>query len=867
MAFKKPSAPAAVPESPDRLFLDLPKRRHPSLFDHQGQMLRNYVAKALKAKDVALQLPTGSGKTLVGLLLAEWRRRKFGEKVVYLCPTVQLVNQVAEESSTKYGLSIQPFSGPIKEYAPAAKTAYEDGERVAVTTYSSLFNTNPFFEDPDIVIVDDAHAAENYIASMWTLSMSRLDMNPAVVALHSAVASVLKQAVPSLTYTRIMGITRDVDDASWVDMLPAHALAELADELKTAISGHVEGLRERYPWKSLTGHLHACQLYMSATDIMIRPLIPPTWSHAPFANATQRIFMSATLGAGGDLERLTGRSKILRLPIPDGWDVQGIGRRFFVFPEKSLKEDEALALRHSLMREAGRSLVLTPRLDSAAAVRDDVEETLEYPVFDADDLEQTKAKFVAEPKAVAVIANRYDGIDFPGDDCRLLFVEGLPKATNLQERFLMTRMGANLLFNERVQTRVMQALGRCTRGLNDYSAVVVTGEDVPAYLTEKKRRAHFHPELQAEIEFGILQSTDTKPLEIIENFKVFLEHDDEWQDANDTILEMRSSKTQEGFPAMDDLEASVACEIGWQTALWNEDNVQAYDAARDVLSSLKDVGLRGYRALWYYLAGAAAERAAAQGVAGFDAKARQAFGKAKEAAQGIPWLIALAQGDAPEVAGVKVAADPTLMLQIERLEAYLVGLGTLHNRGFTARESEIRNGLATAKSFEMAQQKLGEHLGFSAGKEESDASPDPWWMIGDKVIVFEDHAGAKEGVVLDATKARQVASHPAWIRSNVPGTEKATIVPVLVTPAKEAAVGALPSLGEVSYWPLDDFRDWAEAALVTIRELRRTFTEPGDLAWRAAAAEVLEANRLDCPGLIRWLTDSVAGNLMQPASS
>ena len=865
MAFKKPSAPAAVSESPDRLFLDLPKRRHPSLFDHQGQMLRNYVAKALKAKDVALQLPTGSGKTLVGLLLAEWRRRKFGEKVVYLCPTVQLVNQVAEEGSTKYGLSIQPFSGPIKEYAPAAKAAYDNGERLAVTTYSSLFNTNPFFEDPDIVIVDDAHAAENYIASMWTLSMSRLDRNPAVVALHSAVASVLKQAVPGLTYARIMGITRDVDDASWVDMLPAHAMAKLEDELKTAISGHVEGLRERYPWRSLTGHLHACQLYMSATVIMIRPLIPPTWSHAPFVNATQRIFMSATLGAGGDLERLTGRSKILRLPIPDGWDVQGIGRRFFVFPEKSLSGEDTLDLRHSLMREAGRSLVLTPRLEGADAVREDVKENLEYPVFDADDLEQTKAKFVAEPKAVAVIANRYDGIDFPGDDCRLLFVEGLPKATNLQERFLMTRMGANLLFNERVQTRVMQALGRCTRGLNDYSVVVVTGEDLPAYLTEKKRRAHFHPELQAEIEFGILQSTDTKEREIIENFKVFLEHDDEWQEANDTILEIRSSKTQEGFPAMDDLEASVASQIAWQAALWNEDNIQAYDAARDVLAGLKDAGLRGYRALWYYLAGAAAERAAAQGVAGFDVKARQSFGKAKEAAKGIPWLIALAQGDAPEVAGAKAAADATLMLQIERLEAYLVGLGTLHNRDFATRESEVRNGLATAKNFEMAQQKLGEHLGFSAGKEESDASPDPWWMIGDKVIVFEDHAGAKEGAVLDATKARQVASHPAWIRANVPGTEEAIIVAVLVTPAKEAAVGALPSLGEVSYWPLEDFRNWAEAALVAIRELRRTFTEPGDLVWRAAAADVLEANRLDCPSLINWLTRRVAGDLMQPA--
>lgn len=866
MAFKKPSAPAAVSESPDRLFLDLPKRRHPSLFDHQGQMLRNYAAKALMATDVALQLPTGSGKTLVGLLLAEWRRRKFGEKVVYLCPTVQLVNQVAEEAATKYGLSIQPFSGPIKEYAPAAKAAYDDGERVAVTTYSSLFNTNPFFEDPEIVIVDDAHAAENYIASMWTLSMSRLDQNPAVVALHNAVASVLKQAVPSLTYARMMGITRDVDDAAWVDMLPAHAMAELADELRTAISGHVDGLRERYPWKSLTGHLHVCHLYMSATAILVRPLIPPTWSHAPFADATQRIFMSATLGAGGDLERLTGRSKILRLPIPDGWEVQGIGRRFFVFPEKSLNEEDTRSLRHSLMREAGRSLVLTPRLESAAVIREDIEETLEYPVFEADDLEKTKAKFLAERKAVAVIANRYDGIDFPGDDCRLLFVEGLPKATNLQERFLMTRMGANLLFNERVQTRVMQALGRCTRGLNDYSAVVVTGDDLPAYLTDKKRRAYFHPELQAEIEFGVLQSTDTQAREIVENFKVFLEHDDEWQDANDTILEMRSSKTQEAFPAMDDLAASVSCEIAWQTALWNEDYVQAHDAARDVLAGLKDAGLRGYRALWFYLAGAAAERAAAQGVTGFDIKARQAYGKAKEAAQGIPWLIALAQGDSPEGAGDRSAADPALMLQIERLEAYLEGLGTLHNRDFAARESEIRNGLATAKGFELAQQKLGEHLGFSAGKEESDASPDPWWMIGDKVIVFEDHAGAKEGAVLDATKARQVASHPAWIRSNVPGAETATIVPVLVTPAKEAAVGALPSLSEVSFWPLDEFRDWAEAALVAIRDLRRTFSEPGDLVWRASAANVLEANRLDCSGLMSWLIGRKADQLMQPTS-
>jgi superfamily II DNA or RNA helicase len=190
MAFKKPPSQTVVPESPDRLFRDLPRRKHPSLYDHQGQILRTYVAQAMNAPDVALQLPTGSGKTLVGLLLAEWRRRKNRERIVYLCPTRQLVNQVAEEASTKYGLTVEPFTGKIVNYAPGAKAAYQNADRVAVTTYSSLFNTNPFFTDPEVIIADDAHASENYIASTWTLRISRFEEKDEL--LFKAVAGVLK---------------------------------------------------------------------------------------------------------------------------------------------------------------------------------------------------------------------------------------------------------------------------------------------------------------------------------------------------------------------------------------------------------------------------------------------------------------------------------------------------------------------------------------------------------------------------------------------------------------------------------------------------------------------------------------------------
>ncbi|MDE1146728.1 MAG: DEAD/DEAH box helicase family protein [Azospirillaceae bacterium] len=865
MAFKPPSVQSIVPESPDRLFRDLPRRKHPSLYDHQGQILRTYVAQAVDAPDVALQLPTGSGKTLVGLLVAEWRRRKNRERVVYLCPTRQLVNQVVTEASSKYGLTVEPFTGRIVNYAPEAKAAYQNADRVAVTTYSSLFNTNPFFTDPEVIIIDDAHASENYIASTWTLRISRFEEKDEI--LFKAVAGVLKSILDDTNYRRLTGVSHSVNDVTWVDKIPTPQLAAIASELHAAISENIDESEQRYSWRMIGDHLKACQLYVSSSEVLIRPLIPPTWSHTPFNGATQRIFMSATLGAGGDLERLTGRPKIKRLPIPEGWDRQGIGRRFFIFPEKTLKENEISSLRRSLMTAAGRSLVLTPSNDGADVITADVEEKLKYPVFSGEDLEDRKADFVAASPAVAVVANRYDGIDFPDDDCRLLFVEGLPRATNLQERFVMNRMGANILFNERVQARVLQAVGRCTRGLNDYSAVVVTGEDLPAYLTDRKRRGFFHPELQAELEFGIEQSTsdlsnNVTAETILENFNIFLEHEAEWEGANQGILESRDKATQAPFPAMDDLSNAVPHEIAWQRALWDEDYSKAFEAARDVLGLLTNPDLRGYRALWHYLAGSAAQLAANDGDTALQAQAKAQFRQAKEASSGITWLVGLARAS-----GIPPTAEESqhaaVMAQVERLEAYLHKLGTVHNRAFSAREKKIREGLATGADFETAQVLLGEHLGFEAGKKEEDASPDPWWRIGEFAFVFEDHANASADAFIDATKARQAASHPDWLREHVPGTAGANIQSVLVSPVSKAKKGAMPHLGRVTFWGLTDFRSWSDKALEAMRELRREFVESGDLAWRAQAAQKLQEIRADAPSLSAWLSARPAKALLK----
>ncbi len=860
MAFKKTSQASQVPDTPDKLLLELPRRRIPDVLPLQREVMRQYAAECVESEDVAMQMPTGSGKTLAALLIAEWRRRKFGDRVVYLCATRQLVHQVHEQSIEKYGLTVQPFVGSASSYEAPARSRYLTVENVAVTTYSSLFNTNPFFKDPDVIILDDAHTAENYVAALWTVRIERQN-HP---TLHKAMQGVLRSVVDPTSFMRLCGTWQHPSDSLWVEKVPSPASEECRDEMVSVLDVHSEDLPDiKHPWSMIRDHLDACHIYFSTQEILIRPLLPPTWTHAPFDGAKQRLYFSATLGEGGDLERLTGRRKIQRVPVPDEWRGHGVGRRFFIFPELSLEPDAVLALRDDLMRAARRSVVLVPSERGKLAVEEQIKDKLGFKTFSARDIEESKKPFIKCKEAVAIVAGRYDGIDFPGDECRLLFIEGLPKAVNLHERFLMSRMAANILFNDRIQTRVLQAIGRCTRSLEDYSAVVATGEELPSYLVDARRRKYLHPELQAELAFGADQSKDVSPSDLTENFDIFLDNGEAWEKANDEIVAKRESLQQAEFPAMAELHAAVEHEVRYQEAMWQKDYAQAFARAGEVLGKLSAPDLRGYRALWHYLAGSAAWLAA-DAEPGFKVKAKQQFGKAKGGAPSVSWLVRLASyQDNAEVGETEtqVPAD-----QLERFEAALEQFGAVHDQKFARAEKSILEGLQSTESgpFEDAQRKLGDLLGFEAGKEESEGSPDPWWVSGGYCFVFEDHQGAEKTSALDVTKARQVASHPNWMRQNVEACKGSEIIPVLVTPVAAARSAALPHLGDVLLWPLCDFIAWAQVALAKVRELRTTFVEPGNLDWRRAAAEVFQESKLDAASLANNLkkfraADSLAG--------
>ncbi len=863
MSFKISNKGSALStESPEALFRDLRSRKVPGLLAHQADVLRDYVETALDKPDVAFQLPTGSGKTLVGILLGEWRRRRFDERVVYLCPTIQLVNQVAEQSRTKYGITVNTFTGKQANYSQTAKSEFQNGETIAITTYSGLFNTNPFFDDPHTIILDDVHSAENYIASHWTVRVERFRGDHQ--ALYVALIGLLR---PVLSTTDFQNITRRANtpwEMGWVEKIPTPVLHPLIPELISIMDAHTAELNLRYPWSVVRDHLHACHLYLSAREILIRPILPPTNSHPPFANAKQRVYMSATLGEGGDLERLTGRKEITRLNVPAGWDKQGIGRRLFLLPERSLAPTEATELVLEMIQTANRALTLVPDDQAAESVRKLIEENIGFTTFDARQIEQSKAPFVSADEAVAIIANRYDGIDFPDNDCRLLIVEALPRATNLQERFFITRMGAVALYNDRILTRIVQAFGRCTRSATDFAAVVIKGEELHNYLMTRERREFLHPELQAELNFGIEQSKEMTADEFIDNLKIFFRQGRDWNEADSYIVSLRHNLTQKQLPGTSDLRRAVPYEVGYQYAMWDGDFERALEYARKARAELQDASLRGYRAIWSYLAAAAAWLGSTEGTASLATVARTHFGDAKNAAPGLRWLIALSRFTPEAVDG---SADETqVMALIERLEAMLESLGTSHDQKYAEEERFILDNLFSTNTakFEEAHKRLGRLLGFEAGNKETEGAPDPWWIVDDDLcFVFEDHSNAKTGSSLSVTKARQSASHPNWVKANLPLSDAATIVSVLVSPVRSADADAMPHLNEVYLWNLDEFRDWAIKALSIIRELRRTFPGSGDLGWREVAKQGYIDNKMDPKSILGFLRTRVAATALK----
>lgn len=831
-----------APQSPEELFgrLHVSDERLDNLWSEQADVLRTYAKEHVRDPDVALELPTGSGKTLVGLLIAEWRLRKLGERTAFVCPTNQLARQV-HAKSLGYGIDPVLLIESSDGWDPADQTRFDRAEAIAITNYNHIFNRTPRI-DAQTLVLDDAHTAEGPVASRWSLRFERGTKRET----YMSIINLLDDELPKSHLRALRNDELDPSRRQYVEVVLPDGSNRVSEQLAEIIDPAVDGENEWYAWDAIGAQIETCLIYVSWKEVLIRPFIAPTFTQKSFSNAAQRVYLSATIGAGGELERSFGHEPIKRIPKPAAWDHEGSGRRYMIAPGAGRDGDAANHLIQDLVDDIGRALLLAPsgwRLGRAA------ERVLPngIPTLDADDIEKSLAAFTESERAALLLANRYDGIDLPGEACRLIVMSGLPTGTHLQERFLDRRLGARHALAERIRTRITQGVGRATRSRRDIAIVALHGDDLIGFLTPKEDREALRSEIQAELEIAF-STAELPQEEVLDSAASFLAQDADWEPTENYLRKYAEGHPQKDPPGAEQLAAAAPHEIvAWREA-WRADYDAAVAAAQRVAAALNHPTMGPYRAFWLALAASWSVVAA-----GPDASQTVALIRdADMATRRMQWRPSLKAVTASDVTG-----DDVLALRAGKATQWLRRRfqSPKFERELVALETGIED--SNAKVFETALKALGELLGFDAERPANEeAAPDGAWQDGSRAwILWEAKTEAQPDGKISADEARQANSHVDWVRHNYSWAEPESAITVMVTP-KEAlheSVGGVAA-SHLYVVPQTTVTEITRATVEIHRQLGGQIIGIQDAEAAGLMAAALKAKKLDTPSMIRRLS-------------
>ncbi len=255
--------------------------------------------------------------------------------MAFLCPNVQLSRQAAAKAEG-YGIEAMALVRRQRDWDQADFQRFQRGRAIAISTYSAVFNSNPRLDSAQTLILDDAHAGEEPVSNLWSIRAAR------DTELYRAMLALVADAVPAATVDRLRDDDLQGQRRRYVELVPPLALYDRATALRETLTAHSPlGQHNRYVLDLMADQVHRWLLYFGWRDLLLRPLVPPTSDHTPFSGAEQRVYMSATPGTGGELERAFGVAAIARPRMPTRDDERGFGRRLFITPGAALSAEEA----------------------------------------------------------------------------------------------------------------------------------------------------------------------------------------------------------------------------------------------------------------------------------------------------------------------------------------------------------------------------------------------------------------------------------------------------------------------------------------------------------------------------------------------
>lgn len=561
----------------DDLFAGYRSSSIPDLWPWQHEVLEGYDAVA---GDVAIELPTGSGKTLVGLLVGEDFRRREGRPVAYLAGTKQLAHQV-ERQARQLGINVVRFQGSKETWSRANVRSYNFAQAIGVMNYWNYFNASPGIGAAGLLILDDVHLLEQPLREMYTVTVPRGELFDDVLRRILALCPYYSQAEDLLN---------GVDPIAPPEMLAFPDSADLADDLRGLLDARLaEGSNAWWAWQQIRRRAEVCCWLVSRRGLSVGPYVPPAQDNAYFSGPSRRLYLSATIGSEEDLRRRIGAPTVTKVTA----SVQPRqGDRFVLLADRDRKEIGTLL-------DAVIPLVNAQRKALWLCARKETSETLQgvlealnlgghVRVLEGDN--GADELFSADAEGHLIAAGRYDGMDFPGETCRLEILPEVPVATSDLEEWTTAYLRDAAFAEMRFSQRLAQALGRCNRTHDDRAVYVLADAEFVTRCMDPNTVNSLPTDVRSDV-FTALERSDRGLEEGLDEALRFLGGEDFTSAVPPTAVVPTARP------------ATAGLEVDGYLALWRED----YDRADMLFERVTDElsGRREHRAFWLSLRGLA----------------------------------------------------------------------------------------------------------------------------------------------------------------------------------------------------------------------------------------------------------------------
>lgn len=471
---KLSGAKKASPIEPREIFMTLPQKdkRYEYPRDVQSEVWKKWF-DVRNNKNCIIKMNTGSGKTVVALMILQSCLNEGKGPAVYVVPDNYLVSQVCEEAK-KLG---------ILAVTDRDDYSYTENKAILVTTIHSIVNGRSVFGMRAInnypigsILMDDVHACLDTITAQFSIRV------PANHDLYKEIVSLFAESWKTYNNNSYINIIENSDPAKSA-VIPFWMWQEKQTEIYTLLSKYNTDEEKNhciyFNLPLLDESLPTCDCFVTAHCIEIVPEGISISKIKNFVNAQRRIFMSATLSDDSVFTSAIGLRKedVSSIISPD--NANDIGDRLILFPRHLNSEITNDDIKNKVLSIAQNHnvVVIVPSFERAKywdpqGTRIITKENIEVAVST---LKRTHVGLV-------VFVNRYDGIDLPDGACRMLVIDGLPPLRNEKDKYIQgVDSASNILRREQIQ-RIEQGMGRGVRSNSDSCCIVLMGDNLADVL-------------------------------------------------------------------------------------------------------------------------------------------------------------------------------------------------------------------------------------------------------------------------------------------------------------------------------------------------------------------------------------------------